>query len=127
MRLTPLTMESTTPEGLLFFSIGMYFPWKRQERICVPFTSNIAQSNPVGRKQKIDSIKVAGKTGTPQRILKGNQINDGWYVFFGPTPSGKSNTVVCVRIEEGHSSANAVKLANEIIPVLLQKKYISSF
>ena len=29
-------------------------------------------------------IYVAGKTGTPERMVRGERINDGWYVFFAP-------------------------------------------
>ncbi len=39
-------------------------------------------------KEWILKAKVAGKTGTPERIWKGEQINDGWYVFFAPKPDG---------------------------------------
>jgi cell division protein FtsI/penicillin-binding protein 2 len=87
----------------------------------------ILQSNVAGRKGKVEIAKVAGKTGTPQRVLRGNQINDGWYVFFAPTPDGVSHTVVCIRIEEGQSSGNAVKLANEIAPILKNMGYLGSF
>ncbi|GAB2692774.1 hypothetical protein GCM10027037_15240 [Mucilaginibacter koreensis] len=72
-------------------------------------------------------LAVAGKTGTPERIWKGQEINDGWYVFFAPKPDGKGNLVVCVRIEATKGSSDAVKLAGEhVIPYLLQKKYIKS-
>jgi cell division protein FtsW (lipid II flippase) len=87
----------------------------------------ILQSNVPGRKGKVELAKVAGKTGTPQRVVRGQQINDGWYVFFTPTPDGKSHTVVCIRIEEGQASSNAVKLANEITPILKEKGYLGSF
>ena len=35
-------------------------------------------------KQKIHNMIVAGKTGTPERIVKGIKQSDGWYVFFAP-------------------------------------------
>ena len=38
-------------------------------------------------------LKVAGKTGTPERIVKGKRINDGWYVFFAPKPGSTGHTV----------------------------------
>ncbi|WP_462264755.1 FtsW/RodA/SpoVE family cell cycle protein [Mucilaginibacter sp.] len=72
-------------------------------------------------------IAVAGKTGTPERIWKGREINDGWYVFFAPKPDGKGNLVVCVRIEQTKGSSDAVKLAGQhVIPFLLKKGYIKS-
>ena len=35
-------------------------------------------------KKSSSEYYVAGKTGTPERIFKGEAINDGWYVFFAP-------------------------------------------
>lgn len=88
----------------------------------------IEQSNPPGGRSKISTVRVAGKTGTPERIVQGEQRNDGWYVFFAPTPNGQTHTVVCVRIELGDSSADAVKLANTVVaPLLQQRGYLGSF
>ncbi|WP_432713155.1 FtsW/RodA/SpoVE family cell cycle protein [Pedobacter sp.] len=76
-------------------------------------------------KEWILKAKVGGKTGTPERIWKGQQINDGWYVFFAPLPNGKGNTVVCIRIESTKGSSDAVRLAGKhVIPYLLQKGYM---
>ncbi|HTL06903.1 MAG TPA: FtsW/RodA/SpoVE family cell cycle protein [Chitinophagaceae bacterium] len=87
----------------------------------------IAQSNVPGKEKiKDKTVKVAGKTGTPARIINGDAQYDGWYVFFTPTPDKKSHTVVCIRVEQGGSSANAVEVANEILPVL-KTKYLGSF
>ncbi len=87
----------------------------------------IEQSNPDGR-QKISLSRVAGKTGTPERIVLGEKQNDGWYVFFAPTPNGRSHTVTCIRIELGESSADAVKLANTVVaPILRERGYLGSF
>ena len=73
-------------------------------------------------------ILVSGKTGTPERIFKGESINDGWYVFFAPKPSGGGHVVVCVRIENAKGSSEAVKLAGRhVIPLLLKRGYIKSF
>lgn len=78
-------------------------------------------------KTGILGVAVAGKTGTPERIWKKEQINDGWYVFFAPTANGNGNVVVCVRIEATKGSSDAVHLAGKhIIPFLTQKKYIKS-
>ena len=88
----------------------------------------IEQSNPSTGRSKISIARVAGKTGTPERIVQGVQRNDGWYVFFAPTPNGRSNTVVTVRIELGESSADAVNLANTVVaPILKQRNYLGSF
>lgn len=88
----------------------------------------IDQSNPRGGRQKIDSIKVAGKTGTPERTINREPRNDGWYVFYAPTPDKKSYTIVCVRIELGEKSSNAVELANkQIAPLLKEMGYLDSF
>ncbi|GAB4043066.1 FtsW/RodA/SpoVE family cell cycle protein [Spirosoma litoris] len=88
----------------------------------------IEQSNPSEGRNKISVSRVAGKTGTPERIVRGVQINDGWYVFFAPTPDGRSHTVVAVRIELGNSSADAVNLANTVVaPILKQRGYLGSF
>lgn len=72
-------------------------------------------------------IAVAGKTGTPERIVKKKKVNDGWYVFFAPNSKSTGYTVVCIRIESTKGSSDAVKLAGErIIPVLVQKGYMRS-
>jgi cell division protein FtsW (lipid II flippase) len=86
----------------------------------------IDQSSSPG-KQKIKTAKVAGKTGTPERIVKGEKQSDGWYVFFAPTPDNSSYTVTCVRIEVGHSSANAVIVANTVAKILERRAYLGSF
>ncbi|HEU4471101.1 MAG TPA: FtsW/RodA/SpoVE family cell cycle protein [Flavisolibacter sp.] len=71
---------------------------------------------------------VAGKTGTPERIFRGERINDGWYVFFAPKASGNGHIVVCIRIEDTKGSSIAVRLAgSHIIPVLLKRGYIRGF
>jgi cell division protein FtsI/penicillin-binding protein 2 len=88
----------------------------------------IDQSNPSEGRSKISVARVAGKTGTPERIIQGVRQNDGWFVFFAPTPDGRSHTVVSVRIELGESSAEAVQLANTVVaPILKQRGYLGSF
>jgi cell division protein FtsI/penicillin-binding protein 2 len=73
-------------------------------------------------------IYVAGKTGTPERIVKGETINDGWYVFFAPAANDSGHVVVCIRIEGTKGSSDAMALAGaHIIPLLLQSNYIKSF
>lgn len=79
---------------------------------------------------KLDDLhlKVAGKTGTPERIWKGDRINDGWYVFFAPKSTGGGHIVVCIRMEKAKGSSEAVKLAGKhIIPKLLERGYIKGF
>lgn len=84
----------------------------------------IEQSAP---KRPILGISVAGKTGTPERIWKGQGINDGWYVFFAPMANGQGNLVVCIRVEATKGSSDAVQLAGRhVIPFLLKKGYIKS-
>ncbi len=79
------------------------------------------------KKSKL-GILVAGKTGTPERIVKGESINDGWYVFYAPETNGQGRLVVCIRIEGAKGSSDAVRLAGKhIIPLLLQRSYIKSF
>ncbi|SDH47719.1 cell division protein FtsW, lipid II flippase [Pedobacter terrae] len=72
-------------------------------------------------------LAVAGKTGTPERIWKKKQINDGWYVFFAPTATGNGHIVVCIRIEATKGSSDAVRLAGRhVIPFLKEGGYIKS-
>lgn len=79
------------------------------------------------KKDKL-GIVAAGKTGTPERILKGERINDGWYVFFAPKPNGQGHTVVCVRIEKTKGSSVAVRLAgSHVVPLLKKFGYIKGF
>jgi cell division protein FtsW (lipid II flippase)/cell division protein FtsI/penicillin-binding protein 2 len=86
----------------------------------------IDQSNQPG-KQKIKNLVVAGKTGTPERVINGEMDSDGWYVFFAPTADRRSRTVTCIRIERGKGSSNAVIVANSIAKVLEKRGYIVSF
>lgn len=73
-------------------------------------------------------IAVAGKTGTPERIVKSERINDGWYVFFAPKANGQGHIVTCIRVENCKGSSFAVETAGKcIVPVLLQMGYIKSF
>jgi cell division protein FtsW (lipid II flippase) len=73
-------------------------------------------------------LLVAGKTGTPERIFKGQRINDGWYVFFAPNAKGNGHIVTCIRIESAKGSSEAVKLAGDlVIPKLLERGYIRGF
>lgn len=73
-------------------------------------------------------IYVAGKTGTPERIIRGERINDGWYVFFAPKASGNGHIVTCIRIENCKGSSVAVRLAGaQIVPILLKRGYIKGF
>jgi cell division protein FtsW (lipid II flippase)/cell division protein FtsI/penicillin-binding protein 2 len=84
----------------------------------------IEQSAP---KAPILNLAVAGKTGTPERIWKGQSINDGWYVFFAPNPHGTGYTVTCIRIEKTKGSSDAVHMAGrDVIPFLLKMGYIKS-
>jgi cell division protein FtsI/penicillin-binding protein 2 len=79
------------------------------------------------KKERL-GIYVAGKTGTPERILKGERINDGWYVFFAPKAKGPGHIVVCIRIEKTKGSSVAVRLAGtNVIPILTKYGYIKSF
>lgn len=86
----------------------------------------IEQSSTPG-KLKIKDTRVGGKSGTPERIVRGEKLSDGWYVFFAPNAGKTSYTVACIRIEEGQSSANAVLLANTIAKVLQRRNYMGSF
>lgn len=80
-----------------------------------------------GKAERL-KLKVAGKTGTPERIWKSERINDGWYVFFTPKASGPGHIVTCIRLEAAKGSSEAVRLAGSfVIPILLQKGYIKSF
>ncbi len=73
-------------------------------------------------------IAVAGKTGTPERIWKGQRINDGWYTFFAPKLNGPGHIVVCVRMESAKGSSEAVRLAGKhIVPKLIERGYIKGF
>ncbi|WP_412467564.1 FtsW/RodA/SpoVE family cell cycle protein [Pedobacter sp. KLB.chiD] len=84
----------------------------------------IKQSSP---KVQTLGLAVAGKTGTPERIWKKKQINDGWYVFFAPTATGNGHIVVCIRIEATKGSSDAVRLAGRhVIPFLKEGGYIKS-
>ncbi|KIO78454.1 cell cycle protein [Pedobacter lusitanus] len=79
------------------------------------------------RKAGVFGIAVAGKTGTPERIVKKKKVNDGWYVFFAPDGKGQGYTVVCIRVESARGSSEAVRVAGEtVIPLLVSKGYMRS-
>jgi len=80
-----------------------------------------------GKVQRL-GMRVAGKTGTPERIVRNDRINDGWYVFFAPKAKGKGHIVTCIRIEHCRGSSVAVQLAGaRIIPELVKRGYIRGF
>ncbi|HYC27703.1 MAG TPA: penicillin-binding transpeptidase domain-containing protein, partial [Chitinophagaceae bacterium] len=80
-----------------------------------------------GKVQRL-GMRVAGKTGTPERIVHNERINDGWYVFFAPKAKGKGHIVTCIRIEHCKGSSVAVQLAGtKIIPELMKRGYIRGF
>ena len=80
-----------------------------------------------GKVQRL-GMRVAGKTGTPERLVRNERINDGWYVFFAPKAKGKGHIVTCIRIEHCRGSSVAVQLAgSKIIPELMKRGYIRSF
>ncbi len=103
---------------------------KTSEKLTQPQFAGLLKQYMIEQSQpKIPTlgIAVAGKTGTPERIWKGNDINDGWYVFFAPNPSGTGYTVTCIRIEWTKGSSDAVKLAGRhVIPYLMKMGYIKS-
>ena len=77
-------------------------------------------------KTSLLGLKVAGKTGTPERVWKNEKINDGWYTFFAPKANGKGHIVVCIRIESTRGSSRAVRLAGQhVIPALLKLGYLN--
>lgn len=77
-------------------------------------------------KTYILGLKVAGKTGTPERIWKDEKINDGWYTFYAPSANGKGHIVVCIRIESTRGSSKAVRLAGQhVVPALLKLGYLN--
>ena len=98
-----------------------------RDSLYAQYLSTYMKEQSAPKKSKL-GILVAGKTGTPERIVKGETIHDGWYVFFAPEPNGTGHIVVCIRIEGTKGSSDAVALAGaHIIPLLLQSNYIKSF
>jgi cell division protein FtsI/penicillin-binding protein 2 len=91
------------------------------------FMTQYMKEQSAGKAGRLGLV-AAGKTGTPERILKGERINDGWYVFFAPKEKGPGHIVVCVRIEKTKGSSVAVRLAgSHVVPVLKKFGYIKSF
>jgi cell division protein FtsW (lipid II flippase) len=80
-----------------------------------------------GKVQRL-GMHVAGKTGTPERIVRNQRINDGWYVFFTPKAKGRGHIVTCIRIEHCRGSSVAVALAGtRVIPELVKRGYVKGF
>lgn len=72
---------------------------------------------------------IGGKTGTPERNhyisrSKMETLNDGWYTFFVEGEKGKNPLAVCVRIERGSGSGNAVRLAKMVV---LESLYVNGY
>lgn len=85
------------------------------------------QEQSANKTQRL-GLKVAGKTGTPERVVRGQRINDGWYTFFAPKAKGAGHIVVCIRIEDVKGSSVAVQMAGKhVIPVLKELGYVKSF
>ena len=98
-----------------------------KDSLYAQYLSTYMKEQSAPKKSKL-GILVAGKTGTPERIVKGESIHDGWYVFFAPEATGKGHLVVCIRIEGTRGSSDAVRLAGKhIIPLMLERNYIRSF
>jgi cell division protein FtsW (lipid II flippase) len=98
-----------------------------KDSLYAQYLSTYMREQSAPKKTKL-AILVAGKTGTPERIVKGESINDGWYVFFAPKAKRSGHLVVCIRIEGAKGSSEAVRLAGKhIIPILLEGNYIKSF
>ncbi len=98
-----------------------------KDSLYAQYLSTYMREQSAPKKTKL-GILVAGKTGTPERIVKGESINDGWYVFFAPEVKGQGHLVVCIRIEGAKGSSDAVRLAGKhIVPILIERNYIKSF
>src|SRR4029077_8734232 len=98
-----------------------------EDSLYAQYLSTYMREQSAPKKTKLGML-VAGKTGTPERIVKGESINDGWYVFFAPEPKGTGHLVVCIRIEGAKGSSDAVRLAGKtIVPFLFESNYIKSF
>ncbi|MEO8413321.1 MAG: FtsW/RodA/SpoVE family cell cycle protein [Ginsengibacter sp.] len=98
-----------------------------RDSLYAQYLSTYMKEQSAPKKNRL-GILVAGKTGTPERIVKGETIYDGWYVFFAPEATGTGHVVVCIRIEGTRGSSDAVRLAGKhIIPLLLERNYIKSF
>ncbi len=62
----------------------------------------------------ISGVRVAGKTGTAQRMRRGEYVDDAWFVAFAPVESPR--IAVCVYVEEGgHGGAVAAPIARALI------------
>lgn len=74
---------------------------------------------------------VGGKTGTPERLLKGRKVNDGWFIFYVDgctvrTESGSEqhSMAIAVRMERGVGSGHAMRLSRDVVlPVLRELGY----
>ena len=98
-----------------------------KDSLYAQYLSTYMREQSAPKKNRLGML-VAGKTGTPERIVKGESINDGWYVFFAPEANGQAHLVVCIRIEGAKGSSDAVRLAGKhIVPLLLERNYIKSF
>jgi cell division protein FtsI/penicillin-binding protein 2 len=98
-----------------------------RDSLYAQYLSTYMKEQSAPKRNKL-GILVAGKTGTPERIVKGESIHDGWYVFFAPEATGTGHVVVCIRIEGTKGSSDAVRVAGKyIIPMLLERNYIKSF
>lgn len=70
--------------------------------------------------------RMGGKTGTPERLYRGNKLNDAWYIFFIDSDTQKAPLAVAVRLErtEKLNSGKAVKfVADVVIPTLNKAGY----
>jgi penicillin-binding protein 2 len=63
----------------------------------------------------MDSVQVAGKTGTAQAMLNGKKDNVAWFCCFAPYDHPKYTVVVMVQGAFGHGGSVAAPIADRIL------------
>jgi cell division protein FtsI/penicillin-binding protein 2 len=144
MTATPLAMARVTGSvanhGVMqsakyLFKSSLPAPVQRDSAITVTSGTNAdfiahCMHEQVATKNIADALKIdiAGKTGTPERGVFGNDKNyDGWFMFFIQSAKTKHPMAVCIRIEKAQGSGQAVRMAQHaVIPVLEQLHYLET-
>src|SRR5262249_35251664 len=66
------------------------------------FWKVVNEDGGIGRAARMDSVQVAGKTGTAQAMLNGKKDNVAWFCCFAPYDHPKYTVVVMVQGAFGH-------------------------
>jgi penicillin-binding protein 2 len=79
------------------------------------FWKVVNEDGGTGRAARMESVQVAGKTGTAQAMLNGKKDNVAWFCCFAPYDHPRYTVVVMVQGAFGHGGSVAAPIADRIL------------